>query len=328
MQVAIFALSAALSLGASVLLVSRLERVGERLGLSEALLGLLAALAADGPEITASVTAIAGGHATVGIGVTLGSNVFNLAALLGLSALIAGRIGLHRRAVMLEGGVGLWIALLSLVVVAGLVQPSVGLLLALVAFVPYVGYSAEHPAARARLRLPGTWADWLARALAEEESELAVAIRPVRGDRVDAAVALLAMLVVIVASVAMEQTATRLGSDAGMPAIVVGGLFLAAVTSLPNAVAAVYLASRGRGAATLSEAFNSNALNVIIGLLVPGAILGLIRPSPDASFVALSYVALTTWAAALALRGRGLDRRAGTLIIVGYFAFACVLATR
>src|ERR1035437_2098770 len=106
MELGVFALSALLSLAASVLLVSRLERVGERLGVSEALLGLIAALAADGPEITSSVTAIAGGHGTVGIGVTLGSNVFNLAALLGLSAVIAGRIALHRRAIVLEGGLG------------------------------------------------------------------------------------------------------------------------------------------------------------------------------------------------------------------------------
>ena len=49
---------------------------------------------------------------------------------------------------------------------------------------------------------------------------------------------------------------------------------LAAVTSLPNAVAAVYLAGRGRGAATLSTALNSNALNVIAGLLLPAAIIG------------------------------------------------------
>ena len=328
MQVGIFALSAAVSLVASVLLVSRLERVGERLGLSEALLGLLAALAADGPEITASVTAIAGGHATVGIGVTLGSNVFNLAALLGLSAVIAGRVGFHRRSILLEGGVGLWIALVGLAVVAGLIGPWVGLLLALVVFVPYVAYSAEHPAFRARLRLPGRWSDWLARALAEEEAELAVAIHPGRGDRWDAGVALAACVAVIAASVVMEETATTVGSQAGVSAIVVGGLVLAGVTSLPNAVAAIYLALRGRGAATLSEAFNSNALNVIVGLLVPGAILRLTRPSEDALFVALSCVILTAGCVALALRGRGLDRRAGSLIIVGYIAFAAVLATR
>jgi len=327
-QVGIFALSALVSLAASVLLVSRLERVGERLGLSEALLGLFAALAADGPEITASVAAIAGGRTTVGIGVTLGSNVFNLAALLGLSAVIAGHLGFHRRAVILEGAVGLLIALLGLAVVAGLIGPAVGLLLALVAFVPYVAYSAEHPAARARLHLPGRWSDWLARALAEEESELAAAIRPRRGDRADAGVALVAVVIVVAASVAMEEAATSLGAQAGLSSIVVGGLVLAGVTSLPNLVAAVHLASRGRGAATLSEAFNSNACNVTVGLLAPGAILGLAHPSGDALFVAAVYVVLTACAVGLALRGRGLDRRAGALIIVGYFVFAAVLGAR
>ena len=43
MLIAAFVLAAAVSLAASVFLVSHLERVGERLGLSEALLGLLAA---------------------------------------------------------------------------------------------------------------------------------------------------------------------------------------------------------------------------------------------------------------------------------------------
>lgn len=328
MQLGIFALSAVVSLAASALLVVRLERVGERLGLSEALLGLLAALAADGPNITAAVAAIAGGHPTEGIGVALGSNVFILAALLGLSPLIVGPIRFHRRTVLLEGGIGLWIALLALATVAGLGGPAIGLVLVLLAFMPYVAYSAEHPAVRARLRLPGRWADWLARALAEEEAELAPAIRPQRGDRRDAGVALIAATVVVAASAVMEEAATTLGSEAGLPAIVVGGLVLAAATSLPNAVAAIYLASRGRGAATLSTAFNSNAFNVIVGLMVPGALLGLAPPSGNALFVALCYLALTGASVALALRGRGLDRRAGSMIIVGYLVFAVGLATR
>jgi cation:H+ antiporter len=327
-QLGIFAFSALVSLAASALLVVRLERLGERLGLSDAMLGLLAALAADGPNITAAITAIAGGHTTVGVGVALGSNVFILAALLGLSALIVGRIGFHRRAVLLEGGLGLWIALLAIAVVAGPAAPALGLFLVLLAFVPYVAYAAEHPAVRARLRLPGRWSDWLARALAEEEAELAVAIRPRRGDRRDAGIALVAVIVVVAASAVMERAATTLGAEAGLPDIVVGGLILAAVTSLPNAVAAIYLASRGRGAATLSTAFNSNAFNVIVGLLVPGALLGLARPSGDALFVALCYLVLTGASIALALRGRGLDRRAGSMIIVGYLVFAVVLASR
>lgn len=326
MEAVVFALSAALSLGASVLLVSRLERVGERLGVSEALLGLIAALAADGPEITSSVAAIAGGHGTVGIGVTLGSNVFNLAALLGISALIAGRIKFHRREIALEGTVGLWMAFLSVIVVAGLIAPAIGLLLALVVFVPYVAVSAEHPAARARIRLPARWLEWLARALAEEEAELAVAIRPQRGDRRDTLVALAALVVVVAASVAMEEQATTLGERLGWSQIIVGGLILAAVTSLPNLVAAVYLASRGRGAATLSEAFNSNVFNVIVGLLLPAAILGIASEAGSGLLVASSYTALTCVAIALTFRGHGLTRWTGSIIIAGYCIFVVAIA--
>lgn len=328
MQFAVFALSATVSLTASMLLVSRLERVGERIGVSEALLGLMAALAADGPEITSAVTAIAKGHSTVGIGVTLGANVFQLATLLGLSALVAGRLVFARREVLLQGTVALWVAVLSLAVVAGAIAPAGGLVLALVVFVPYLVVSAEPPAARRRLRLPVRWREWLARALAEEEAELKVAIHPEPGDWRDAGLALGALAVVIVASVVMEEVATSLGAGAGLPQIVVGGLVLAAVTSLPNVVAAIYLATRGRGSATLSEAFNSNVFNVIVGLMIPGAILGLASSSGDGAFVAAAYVGLTCVAVFLAFWGRGLDRRGGTIIVAGYVAFVVGLAIR
>jgi cation:H+ antiporter len=102
---------AVVSLAMSWLLVSRLERLGERLGLSEALLGLLAALAADTPEITASVTAISQHQRAIGVGVVIGSNVFNLAALLGLGAVVAGRVDLRRKVVALGGAVAMWVAI-------------------------------------------------------------------------------------------------------------------------------------------------------------------------------------------------------------------------
>ena len=95
--VSAFLAGTVVSLITSIVLVARLERVGERLRLSEALLGIVAALAADAPEVTAAVTAVVHHEQRVGAGVILGSNVFNLAALLGLAAIVAGRIGLHRK---------------------------------------------------------------------------------------------------------------------------------------------------------------------------------------------------------------------------------------
>jgi cation:H+ antiporter len=101
---------AAVSLGTSWVLVTRVERLGEWLGLSEALLGLLAALAADQANIAAAITALAHQQRALGAGVVIGSNIFNLAALLGLGAVVAGRIVLHRKVVALSGAVALWVS--------------------------------------------------------------------------------------------------------------------------------------------------------------------------------------------------------------------------
>ena len=124
----LFAAGAAVSLAASWLLVARLERLGERAGFSEAWLGLIAALAADAPEITSAVTALARGQAAVGAGVIIGSNVFNLAALLGLAAVVAGRIAFHRRVVLLSGVPAVWVAAATLLTVTVL-APAAGLAL-------------------------------------------------------------------------------------------------------------------------------------------------------------------------------------------------------
>jgi cation:H+ antiporter len=317
----VFVSAAAVSLTTSWLLVSRLERIGARLGLSEALLGMLAALAADAPEITASVTALAGHHSRIGAGVVIGSNVFNLAALLGLGAVVAGEIELHRRVIILEGTVAMLIATVCLGVVLGGPGPGVGLLVAVAVLIPYLIVSGVSPEWLGDLGLPRGFARWLSDAVAEEEQELEPAVHPPRGKSLDVIVAVLATAVVVGASIAMELTASRWGVRHHVAEVVIGGLVLAGVTSLPNAVSALYLAARGRGAATLSIALNSNALNVTVGLLLPGIFVGLGSPSGPGTVVAAWYFGLTAVTLACAYAGRGLRRAHGALIICGYVAF-------
>jgi len=312
---------AIVSLATSWVLVTRLERVGERFGLSEALLGVVAALGADAPEITSSVTALAQHQRVIGAGVVIGSNAFNLAALLGLGAVVSAFIALHRRVIVLGGIVAMWIATWCVLAATGVVGPLLGLILAasvLVAYLVTLGLRRED---RERLALPSGLRLWISSAIDEEEVELQESIRPSRGGPLDVAAVCGALIVVVLASVAMEHGASSLGHHFHIADAVIGGAILAAVTSLPNAVAAVHLAANGRGAAALSTALMSNNLNVVAGLLIPGAIVGLSRPSFAGNFTALTYLILTAVVLLLAFAHRGLSRRSGWIIISGYAIF-------
>ena len=320
-----FILAVFVTLASGLMLVTRLERVGARLGFTQAILGLVTALAANAPEITSAVTALARGQREVGVGVVLGSNVFNLAALLGLGALIGSRIELHRRVILLIGGVSVWTAFVSLATVTETFSIVVSLTLALVVFLAYVFLSAW-PHAPRRIGVPTRLRTWIREAIREEESEIATAIHPRRGDWRDALVAVFALGVVVFTSVVMEHTATTMGGRLGWSNIIIGGVVLAAVTSLPNAVAAVYFARRAMGAALFSEALNSNNLNAIVGFMIPAAIIGVRSGSFADLKVAYFYAILTVVSLAVAYAARGLTRATGALIIVLYVVFVVVLA--
>jgi cation:H+ antiporter len=317
---------ALVSLATSWVLVTRIERIGARLHASEALLGLFAALAADTPEITSAISALVHHQQDIGVGVVLGSNVFNLAALLGLGAVVAGGIGLHRRVVLFEAVVAIWMAMVAVLTVAGPLSAPAGLVLSLSVLVPYTLLSGSSLSRRGGTTGLSRIQKWLSAAIAEEELELRQAILPRRAGSADFGTAVMALVVVVAASVIMERAASSLGNRLYVPGIVVGTLVLAAVTSLPNAVAAVHLARRGRGAASLSTALNSNAINVAVGLLLPATILGVGRTTPEASQVAFWYLGMTALTVLLAYRGRGLRIYAGAAIIAAYGVFVGLVA--
>lgn len=114
-----------------------------------------------------------------------------------------------------------WVAAVCLLTVATVVAPAAGLALA---------------AGRVRR---------LVAAVYEEETELAGAIRHRPGTWRDAVAAAATLAVVAEASTVMEVAATGVERRYVIAEIATGGLVLAVVTSLPNAVGAVYLARRG-----------------------------------------------------------------------------------
>jgi cation:H+ antiporter len=322
LAIGLFIAGLAVTVASSIVLARELDRIGARLGFSEALLGLLTALGADGPEIASAVAAIVTGHNETGVGVVLGSNVFNIAALLGLSAVIAGSVSIHRHGLVLVGAVATLSALIGLLLVMRWLPPVVALLLALAVLAPYVVLASLRTAEIERLP------QLLREAVREEQRDARRDDYAGIGGPFDALILVPALAGVIGGATAMVYAAQSLGHRWNVSDVVVGTLVLAALTGVPNMLAAIRLARHGRGAACVSEALNSNNANILVGLCVPAVVLGIGHPSGLQRFAALAMVVLTVLAVSLAFRGRRLTRAEGYGIIVLYAAFAAVIATR
>src|SRR5436190_4790224 len=164
----LFLASITLMLAASAVFASRLDRIGLRLGLPEALLGLLTALAADAPEISSAISALVQHEHAVAVGVVVGSNTFNIAAMLGLSAVVAGHVRARHETLELEGFVGLWLVAMALAVVAGGLSATAGAALVGAVVVPYVALLAAGPRLARSLRLGAAEARFVRRSFGEE----------------------------------------------------------------------------------------------------------------------------------------------------------------
>jgi cation:H+ antiporter len=329
---ALLALSLAVTLGAARMFAQRLDRLGVAFGLPEALVGLLTALAADGPEISSALIALAKGEHAVGVGVVVGSNAFNLAAMIGLSALLSGAVALHRAALAVEGAMGLAATLLAAAVLLGALAPLLAVVLLLCFGVPYLLALLSGPELAARLPLPATARAALAAALGEHghepdptpTSDPAATADPKPVHPHHALWILSDVALIVAGSFGMVQAAVSLGGRWGVSGALVGVLALGPLTSLPNAMTGVRLGLARRGAALVSETLNSNTINLAGGVLVP-ALFVTVTSSSTRGHADLAWLLGMTCVCLLSLaRPRGAGRGAGALLVLLYCGFVAL----
>jgi cation:H+ antiporter len=316
----------ALVLLASAWMTHGLDRLGQLLRLSEGLLGLLTALGANAPEIAAAVTALTAGAHDVGYGLVLGSNLFNLAGLLGLSAVLIGRIEQDRVGLLLHGTVAVATTAGAAALVMGWLAPVWVLTLLVAIMVPYVTLLALTPERLRRLPLPGAGA--LAASLHAEDAGEQVEPGDAPGDWRPVWMLLPALAAIVGGSIGMVRSALSLGHVWHVPSAVTGALVLAALTGLPNVYAALRLARQGRGGAVVSETLNSNTLNVLIGITIPATVFGLGRGGPASVASVWWLLGLTLVALSMLWHRRRLSRRGGAVTIALYLAFVATLLWR
>jgi cation:H+ antiporter len=324
----LLALSLAVTLNAARTFARRVDRLGLAFGLPEALVGLLTALAADGPEISSALVALAKGDRGVSVGVVVGSNVFNLAAMIGLSALLTGAVTLRRGALALEGAMGAGATLLAAAVLLGWLSPPVGAILLGCLGVPYLLalLDGPHLVARSSLfdrpALAGARGALLAALSEHGQAPVRDEAEPVRAHHALWIVADVALIVA--GSFGMVQAAVSLGGHWGVSSALIGVLVLGPLTSIPNAVTGVRLGRARRGSALVSEALNSNTINLAGGVMIPALFVG-IGASATLGRVDLGWLVGSTAVCLLCLARRGgAGRGAGALLVALYVGFVAV----
>jgi len=127
-------------------------------------------------------------------------------------------------------------------------------------------------------------------------------------------------------SIGMVESALSLGHRLGVSDALLGVLILGPLTSIPNAATAIRLGLGGRSTALVGEAFNSNAINLGVGAIIPALFVSVTDPSDTAKLELAWVVGMTLIAVALLARRRGVRRPEAAALVIMYAGFVAIAA--
>lgn len=285
-------------------------------GLTTAVIGLtVVALGTSLPELVVSWLAALRGQPDIAVGNVIGSNIFNIAAILGVTAIVR-PVPIHGTAVKVEWPIMVLVSALGLLVMRdGVIDRFEGgfFVLGLISFVAFSVWLARREVKAAEAR---------------DLAESVAAHSPPAGWR-DVGKSVLLVIAGLVALVIggrlLVDGAVQLARIAGVTERVIGLTIVAAGTSAPEMAASVAAARKGHSDIAVANLLGSNIFN-LLGILGSTALL---MPIP----VAMEMVRSDAWwmmAVAVVLfplmrAGRNITRLEGGLLFAGYLAYVILL---
>jgi cation:H+ antiporter len=310
-------------LGGTVLLVIGAEalvrgasRLATAAGVSAVVVGLtVVAFGTSAPELAVSVGGALSGAGEVAIGNAIGSNIFNVLAILGLAALVRG-LEVHQRIVRLD------VPLLVLVTLAVWALSADALLGRVEGLLLLSGIAA--------------YTVWLYVAATRESPEVTVEYEEAFGESPQqarrgwpAAIGLVALgLVGLVGGAQLLVTgATALAAALGVSDLIIGLTVVAAGTSLPELATSVIAARRGERDIAVGNVVGSNLFNslAVLGAAASIAPGGLDVPRSVITGDLPLTLLVTLVALPVLATGLSVDRWEGALLLVGYVGYVMVL---
>jgi cation:H+ antiporter len=282
------------------LLVDAVVRLARRLGLSDLTIGLTVVAAGTSmPELAVTADAAVNGLGDIAAGNIIGSNIYNLAFILGVVSLI--RIVPIERSLVHRDGVALIAS--TLVGAAVLFDLSLSRLEGAVLVGLFVVYTAY---------LLRTGADT---ASPDPDGQPAISTsltESVQFRGRDAALLVAGIVVVLVSGDLLVGAASTLAQSAGISDWIIGGTIVAAGTSTPEFAVSLVAIRRGRLGVSVGNVVGSNVFNMLAIL----GVAGLISPL-DVDGAVLESLAWLTAVAVLMVAalwtGRQLSRPEGGL---------------
>lgn len=260
-----------LTIGAE-LLVRASVILARRVRISPLIVGLtVVSIGTSMPELVVSLDAVVRGSAALGVGNVVGSNISNIALILGVAALVR-PMKVNAQVVRLDGPVLVGVSLLLIgLILDGRLGPLDGGLLA-VGVVGYLAYSV-----------------WAAKQVPEEvETEVVEELASPHSLFRDLGFFGLGVGGLVGGAHILVDGALHIARVLQVPKIVIGLTVVAVGTSLPELATSVMAAHRGKGDIAIGNAVGSCILN-ILGIL---GITALVHPLSTASLAALELVTM------------------------------------
>ena len=302
--------------GGGELLVRGAVAIAALAGLTPAVIGLtVVAMGTSLPELVVSVVAGLRHQPDIAVGNVVGSNIFNITFIAGLTALVA-TLPIRGNVVRLEWPV-MFLATLAFLLVGrdGLIDrlEAGTFLIALVVFVAYSIRIARVEAMPAEVR---DFTDQvMERALHPRHKELLLSILAVLGG----------LGLLVIGGRLLVDGAVRIAQLAGVSERVIGLTIVAAGTSAPEVATTLVAAARRQTDVAIANLIGSNIFNVL-GIL---GVAGLIGPLPVASAILGSdgWWMLGTAALLFPLMrwGMSLSRTEGALLLGVYLVYLGML---
>ena len=341
-------LSLALILAAVVVLavitdrvfIPSLDEISRRLKLSDEVAGAsLMAMGSSAPELAIALMALFSGggeHSDVGIGTIVGSAVFNILVITGVSAVVAGGLHIHVFAVRRDIIYYLVsIGYLALVFFDGQIS-LIEAILGLVGYVVYMGVlivlkdpevDDDPPADLSHEDQPQKTKFALWRQL---DSLIVSLLRRITGEPQKNFIwaFMVSILLIVALSYVLVEATIVFSVSIGIPPVIVALTLLAAGTSAPDLMSSVDVAREGRGGMAVANAVGSNTFDLLIGLALPWTIalvlqqVGAIDVGSDNLWTSIGILVATTLVLFVFLETkRDLSRREGWILLLLYAVF-------